>query len=66
MPIYEYECPHCGAYIEKLRPIEDRLAPVLCPHCGDVAQFRLSRPGRFQRGPGWHARMDGTKIPGEV
>jgi putative FmdB family regulatory protein len=35
MPIYEYECPNCGARIEQLSPLPLRPAP----HClclGDI------------------------------
>lgn len=43
MPIYEYECPACGAVYSELMPI-DAAAPPPCPRCGDeTARKRLSR-----------------------
>jgi putative FmdB family regulatory protein len=39
MPIYEYHCDDCGAYVELLlRRSEDE--PV-CPHCGTLLTQKL-------------------------
>jgi len=32
MPLYEYECPKCGAQGEAIRPIGDTERPI-CPRC---------------------------------
>lgn len=43
MPVYEYECPACGAVFSELLPIDATTAPP-CPRCGDTtARKRLSR-----------------------
>lgn len=65
MPIYEYKCEACGNIHAEHRAMEDRKGPTKCL-CGGEAKFVLSRPGRFQRGPGWSSRMDGAKMPGEA
>jgi putative FmdB family regulatory protein len=43
MPIYEYECPACGAVFSELMPIDATTTPQ-CPRCGNAAaRKRLSR-----------------------
>ena len=42
MPIYEYECPACGAVFSELMPMDTTTAPR-CPSCGNTAAKRLSR-----------------------
>ncbi|MFA5401565.1 MAG: FmdB family zinc ribbon protein [Dehalococcoidia bacterium] len=39
MPIYEYECPHCGKTFEVLRSEME----CVCPSCGEVCWPRMSR-----------------------
>ena len=45
MPIYEYDCPHCGDFTV-LRPMAERDQACACPYC-DTASERviLSAPG---------------------
>ena len=66
MPVYEYQCTKCHEVHAEVRQINRRDEPAKCPKCGGEARFRVSRPGRFQRGPGWHSRMDGAKMPGRI
>lgn len=41
MPMYDYQCPKCGAAFEELRPLAERdTAP--CPECGATAQKQIS------------------------
>jgi putative FmdB family regulatory protein len=40
MPIYEYECAHCKATFEKLRPMSQANAPAACTHCGSTNTTR--------------------------
>jgi len=43
MPIYEYECPDCGAVFGELMPIDAAASPP-CPRCGGtMAAKRVSR-----------------------
>ena len=35
MPIYEYECPKCGAHMERLVRAEGDI-PKKCPECGST------------------------------
>lgn len=67
MPVFEYRCKDeaCAAKTEKLRSWTRRTDPVQCARCGGETYPVMSKPGRFQRGSGWHARMDGSKVPGE-
>jgi putative FmdB family regulatory protein len=41
MPIYEYECNHCGHKFELLRRINDSDAEIKCPECGADYPKRL-------------------------
>jgi len=36
MPLYEYECVHCGPF-EDIRPMSRSSEPADCPVCGEVA-----------------------------
>ena len=65
MPVYEYKCEVCGEVRREIRPAENRREPSTCA-CGGAAALIPSRPARFQRGPGWKARMGGVSMPGEV
>lgn len=55
MPIYEYQCTHCGALFEMIQKVND--APVThCEACGQEAAKRLvSAPGFQLKGTGWYA-----------
>lgn len=65
MPIYEYECPVCGAREERVRPIADMDAPVSCvnnPECngaGDAPPTMVRKPtapaGTFPGAAGWRS-----------
>ncbi|NLZ26558.1 MAG: zinc ribbon domain-containing protein [Chloroflexi bacterium] len=33
MPLYEYECQHCGRQFELLRPFSQADSPAECPAC---------------------------------
>lgn len=43
MPIYEYECPSCGAYAE-YRPVSDHDKEGVCPKCSSVSKRIASVP----------------------
>jgi len=44
MPIYEYECPNCGACFEELRKMSDRSESALCVRCRSNAVRVFSSP----------------------
>lgn len=54
MPIYEYECKHCGHELEKLQKISD--APLTdCPSCERAElKKKISAAGFRLKGSGWY------------
>ncbi|WP_163029324.1 FmdB family zinc ribbon protein, partial [Pseudomonas viridiflava] len=45
MPMYEYDCPHCGDFTS-LRPMAESALPCECPACGASSmRVILSAPG---------------------
>jgi putative FmdB family regulatory protein len=34
MPIYEFQCEHCGYLFDKMIPYSDAGCPRACPKCG--------------------------------
>ncbi|MFN7951742.1 MAG: zinc ribbon domain-containing protein [bacterium] len=68
MPIYEYQCPACGATFEKQQSIT--AAPIkTCPECGGRKVQRLISSTSFVlKGSGWYvtdyARKDGKGAKG--
>ncbi len=55
MPIYEYQCQHCGHHLEELEKVND--APLVdCPQCGKSSLQRIVSNTSFQlKGGGWYA-----------
>ena len=53
MPLYEYECEHCGERFEALEKFSD---PPLRTHaqCGGVVHRLLSAPALQFKGSGWY------------
>jgi putative FmdB family regulatory protein len=41
MPLYDYECSHCGETFEEFRSLKER-ATAPCPRCGKRARKVLS------------------------
>lgn len=54
MPIYEYECSHCGHHCEKLQKLSDE--PLRdCPECHEPSLQKLISLSAFQlKGTGWY------------
>ena len=48
MPMYEYECEHCGLFAV-LRPISERGTPQFCPACESLSA-RTMRTAPFSKG----------------
>lgn len=54
MPIYEYECPHCGHHFDHLQKLSDA-DPTVCPSCQAEPLHRmLSAPAFRLAGTGWY------------
>ncbi|WP_329742458.1 zinc ribbon domain-containing protein [Dyella sp. A6] len=64
MPIYEFECAHCGHRFDRLQKLSDP-DPEICPSCGaPQVQRRLSAPSFRLAGSGWYEtdfKKDGDK-----
>lgn len=54
MPIYEYQCQHCGEVTEKLQKHSD--APLTdCPNCQKAELKKIISGTSFQlKGTGWY------------
>ncbi len=54
MPMYQYECTHCGHQLVKLQKMSD--APLVdCPECAQASLKKLlSAPGFRLKGGGWY------------
>ncbi|OOG55605.1 zinc ribbon domain-containing protein [Rhodanobacter sp. C03] len=54
MPIYEFECNHCGHRFDRLQKLSDT-DPSICPAC-DAPQLRrrVSAPSFRLAGSGWY------------
>jgi len=64
MPLYEFECTHCGLRFERiLQRFSDPL-PEVCLECGGVLKKLFSAPAFQFKGSGWYAtdyaRKSGT------
>lgn len=53
MPIYEYECPHCGKHFEVCQKFSDE--PLSrCQDCGGHVHKLISRTSFILKGTGWY------------
>lgn len=64
MPIYEFECNHCGHRFDRLQKLSD-IDPSICPAC-DAPHLRrmVSAPSFRLAGSGWYEtdfKKDGDK-----
>ena len=53
MPLYEYECQHCGLHYERLEHAS-ALHNGTCPECGNVARRLIGAPALKFKGSGWY------------
>ncbi|RMF22755.1 MAG: zinc ribbon domain-containing protein [Deltaproteobacteria bacterium] len=61
MPIYEYECPDCGAF-EHIQPISSK--PLRkCPSCGRRVRKLVSSSSFRLKGGGWYADGYSSRKP---
>ncbi|MBI4773193.1 MAG: zinc ribbon domain-containing protein [Deltaproteobacteria bacterium] len=65
MPIYEYQCSHCGFSFEKL---EATSASVLCecPECGKESKRTMSAPAAFLSGGSENRELSGNTCCGQA
>ena len=59
MPLYEYECQHCGLHYERLEHAS-ALHNGTCPECGSVARRLIGAPALKFKGSGWYVNDYGT------
>lgn len=53
MPIYEYECEHCGKTLEVLQKFSE--APLTtCEHCSGKLHKLISHSAFHLKGSGWY------------
>lgn len=53
MPVYEYECEHCGARFERIQSVKDE--PVRqCPECSGTVHKVFHPAGIIFKGSGWY------------
>ena len=64
MPIYAFECSHCGHRFDRLQKLSDA-DPTDCPSCGQPGVRRqLTAPSFRRAGAGWYEtdfKKDGDK-----
>jgi putative FmdB family regulatory protein len=54
MPVYEYECKHCGSRFEKMQPVTAEPLSE-CIECGQGPLRRIFHPvGVIFKGSGWY------------
>ena len=53
MPIYEYECRKCKAYLEVFQKMDDK-PPAKCSKCGGRLERLHSAPAIQFKGSGWY------------
>ena len=53
MPIYEFRCKKCNAYIEVFQKLSDK-PPVRCRKCGGRLEKLISAPAVQFKGEGWY------------
>ena len=55
MPIYAFECTHCGHRFDRLQRLSD-IDPTVCPECGTENEVRrqLTAPSFRLAGGGWY------------
>ena len=63
MPIYEYKCKQCGAYVEKRQSVSDEPLKV-CESCGGELEKQWSRSGIQFKGDGWYVTDYASKKAG--
>jgi len=53
MPLYEYECEHCGKRLEVIQKFSDEPLSI-CAECGGPVHRLLSSPAVQFKGTGWY------------
>ena len=67
MPLYEYECQHCGLHYERIEHAS-ALHNGTCPECGHPTRRLLGAPALKFKGSGWYVNDYGKgngSRPGE-
>ncbi len=64
MPIYEYQCDHCGVFEVSQRITEDPLKK--CPTCNGKVRRLISSTSFLLKGNGWYATDYGRSKSSET
>lgn len=64
MPIYEYECNHCGEHFEAIQSFSDKPLDK-CEKCGGPVTKLISQSSFHLKGSGWYVTdYSSSKRPG--
>lgn len=65
MPVYEYECEHCGARFERTQSVRDE--PIRqCPECSGKVHKVFHPAGIIFKGSGWYITDSRKSTTGAV
>ncbi len=65
MPVYEYECEHCGARFERIQSVKDE--PIRqCPECSGTVHKVFHPAGIIFKGSGWYITDSRKSSTGSV
>src|SRR5512142_565300 len=65
MPVYEYECEHCGVRFERIQSIKDEPIRV-CPECSGTVHKVFHPAGIIFKGSGWYITDSRKSSSGSV
>ncbi len=69
MPVYEYECEHCGVRFERIQSVKDEPIRV-CPECSGTVHKVFHPAGIIFKGSGWYItdsrKSSSSTVPGET
>lgn len=61
MPVYEYDCLHCGRQFEEIQSIKDKPLKT-CKFCKGTVRRLISKSSFALKGGGWYRDGYGKKV----